>query len=297
MNTFQLECFLTVAETLNFVKAAQILNITQPAVTKSIKSLENELNVRLFNRSTRNVELTKEGTLLVSEAKIIIQTSSRAKKRLSSADNTLSLTIGIRLQSQIRLLAGPLKALLKKYEHCCPVFQINTTSTLFRLLNDDQADIILDIETKKTGYDNIVFEPLLEERIFLLCTQKFPLYSRKTVTIEEIRTLDQYPLILLTAPKALNEMSSITMDNIGSRDQAMVHFCQTPEEVCLLAELGCGMAILPELIIPNNPSLHKILISDSKVIPYGTYYKTYNSNELVREFVDILKSTDIRSVV
>lgn len=292
MNTFQLECFLTVAETLNFVKAAQILNITQPAVTKSIKSLENELNVRLFNRSTRNVELTKEGKLLVSDAKIIIQTSNRAKKKLSSAGNTLSLTIGIRLQSQIRLLAEPLKALLKKYKNCCPTFQFNTTSTLFHLLHDDQVDIVLDIETKNTGCDNIIFEPLLEERIFLLCTPKFPLYYRKTVTIEEIRTLDQYPIILLTAPKTLNEMSNITMDNIGNRSQAMVQFCQTPEEVCLLAELGCGMAVLPELITPNNPNLRKIPISDSKVIPFGAYYKTYNSNELVKQFVDILKITD-----
>ncbi len=295
MNTFQLECFLTVSETLNFVKAAQILNITQPAVTKSIKSLENELNVRLFNRSTRNVELTKEGKLLLSDAKIIIQTSNRAKKRLSSGNNTSGLTIGIRLQSQIRLLAEPLKGLLKKHEHCCPTFQINTTSALFHLLQDDQVDIVLDIGTKKTGCDNIVFEPLLEERIFLLCTPKFPLYSRKTATIEEIRKLDQYPLILLTAPKALNEMSNTTMDNIGSRSPEMVHFCQTPEEVCLLAELSCGMAVLPELIAPSNSNLCKIPISDGKVIPFGAYYKTYNSNEIVKQFVDILKSTGIRS--
>ncbi len=66
MNTFQLKCFLTVTETLNFARAAQLLNITQPAVTHQIRSLENELNVRLFKRTTRNVELTHEGQLFIN---------------------------------------------------------------------------------------------------------------------------------------------------------------------------------------------------------------------------------------
>ena len=98
MNTFQLECFLTVAETLNFAKAAQILNITQPAVTKNIKSLEDELSTRLFRRSTRNVELTREGKLLINDAQVIIRTSRRAIKRFSGNDEELTnFTIGIRL--------------------------------------------------------------------------------------------------------------------------------------------------------------------------------------------------------
>ena len=53
MNTFQLTCFLTVAETLSFVKAAKQLNVTQPAVTHQIHSLEEELNKQLFRRTTR----------------------------------------------------------------------------------------------------------------------------------------------------------------------------------------------------------------------------------------------------
>ena len=58
MNTFQLTCFMTVAETLNFARAAERLNITQPAVTHQIRSLEEELEVKLFKRTTRLVELT-----------------------------------------------------------------------------------------------------------------------------------------------------------------------------------------------------------------------------------------------
>ncbi len=55
MNTFQLTCFLTLSETLNFAKTAEQLSVTQPAVTHQIQSLEAELGVRLFTRSTRSV--------------------------------------------------------------------------------------------------------------------------------------------------------------------------------------------------------------------------------------------------
>ena len=61
MNTFQLSCYLAVANTLSFARAAQQMNISQPAITHQIKTLETELNVKLFRRSTRMVELTPEG--------------------------------------------------------------------------------------------------------------------------------------------------------------------------------------------------------------------------------------------
>ena len=60
MNTVQLECFLAVADNLSFARAAEQLHITQPAVTHQISSLENELNVKLFRRTTRTVALTKD---------------------------------------------------------------------------------------------------------------------------------------------------------------------------------------------------------------------------------------------
>ena len=57
MNTFQLSCFIRVAETLNFARAAEQLHVTQPAVTQQIQSLEKELNVKLFKRNTRTVKI------------------------------------------------------------------------------------------------------------------------------------------------------------------------------------------------------------------------------------------------
>ena len=67
MNTFQLTCFLTLVETLSFVKAAKQLNVTQPAITHQIRSLEDELNTQLFKRTTRSVEITQEGLIFLND--------------------------------------------------------------------------------------------------------------------------------------------------------------------------------------------------------------------------------------
>ena len=61
MNTSQLECFISLANTLNYMKTSEQLGLTQPAVTKQIQSLETELCCKLFNRTTRSVTLTRAG--------------------------------------------------------------------------------------------------------------------------------------------------------------------------------------------------------------------------------------------
>ncbi|MNL65286.1 Hca operon transcriptional activator [compost metagenome] len=61
MNIQQLKCFVSLAETLNFSKTAEKLNLTQPAVSHNIKSLENELGILLFVRNKRTVNLTLAG--------------------------------------------------------------------------------------------------------------------------------------------------------------------------------------------------------------------------------------------
>ena len=75
MNTVQLECFLSVAEHLNFSKASRELKITQPAVSHQIQALEEELEVKLFSRTSKSVSLTPEGILFLSDAKLILRTA------------------------------------------------------------------------------------------------------------------------------------------------------------------------------------------------------------------------------
>lgn len=83
MNTVQLECFVSVAEHLNFSRASESLHVSQPADSHQIQTLENELGVKLFKRTSKSVELTEEGMLFLADARYILKTTFEAKERLS----------------------------------------------------------------------------------------------------------------------------------------------------------------------------------------------------------------------
>lgn len=293
MNTFQLECFLTVADTLNFAKAAQILNITQPAVTKNIKSLEDELNVRLFMRSTRNVELTSEGKLLVNDAQNIIKITRRAKNRFIEPEEEFNtLTIGLRLPSHIKLLKEPLKELMKRHGNFRPQIRTMPFPQLLRQLKDEQLDIIFDVKNLDEKSEGVIFKELFREKTYCVCTDKYPLFNRENVTAEEIRNLTDIPLIFLEAPKVFRKIHDIQNNIIGERNQSNIHICSTVEEMTLLAELEYGMMIIPEKNLPQNPDLHKIPIIGCEDISFGMYVKSSNFSGLAKELIELMKNED-----
>ena len=88
MTIFQIECFLAVAEHLNFAKAATQLNVSQPAITRQIHTLEAELGTQLFIRSTRMVRLTENGRIFQSDAQLIVNTARRSVQRFASQDES-----------------------------------------------------------------------------------------------------------------------------------------------------------------------------------------------------------------
>jgi DNA-binding transcriptional LysR family regulator len=76
----QLKYFVTVARELHFAKAAELLDITQPALSKQIRVLETELGIQLFTRTKRTVKLTKAGEVFLSEARQLLQQADKAIK-------------------------------------------------------------------------------------------------------------------------------------------------------------------------------------------------------------------------
>lgn len=96
MELHQLNCFLAVAEELNFSRAAARLNMTQPPLSRQIQLLEKSLGVILFDRNNRHVQLTAMGAQLLKEARLILKLSDRLALSLqqSAAGETGSLSMG-----------------------------------------------------------------------------------------------------------------------------------------------------------------------------------------------------------
>ena len=109
MNTVQLECFVTVAEHLNFSKASRVLKITQPAVSHQIQTLEEELGVKLFNRTSKSVTLTQEGISFFADAQLILKTAVSAKERLGKHEQFIPFELGCHNYTEMNLFPPCLK--------------------------------------------------------------------------------------------------------------------------------------------------------------------------------------------
>src|ERR1700679_2526120 len=97
MELRHLRYFVAVAEELNFRRAAERLHLSQPALSAQIRALEEELTVRLLERSTRSVKLTYPGRVFLEEARQTLAAASRAQEGARTAQHGLSGTLRIGL--------------------------------------------------------------------------------------------------------------------------------------------------------------------------------------------------------
>ena len=93
MNLQQLEYFKIIAETKNFTTASDILSVTQPALSKAISKLEEELDVKLFQREGRNIKITEFGDVFLKYAKGAL--SEVEKGKLKEMKNNSDMIISI----------------------------------------------------------------------------------------------------------------------------------------------------------------------------------------------------------
>ena len=173
MNTVQLECFLTVAEYLNFSKASEALKLTQPAVTHQIQSLEKELDVKLFRRTSKNVSLTQEGYLFLADAQLILKTAISARERLGNHEHFLPLELGCHNQAELRLLPPVLHDLYEEYPLLRPNIRLIPLPSLMNMLENNQIDAALGLrENRKKS--SLYYKELCMARYACICAPEHP---------------------------------------------------------------------------------------------------------------------------
>ena len=290
MNSFQLTCFLTVAETLSFARSAERLNITQPAVTHQIKSLESELGVVLFNRTTHSVELTKAGFLLIDDARTIVAATQRVKKRYEAAHERDFPVLRIGCHSDGFLLELP--EILKSFAAAYPDVHVfirmaPSQAHLYNFLEEDKIDVLLalkepDNKRKTPG----IYRELVKSPTVCICSADHPFAGRTQLTMQELSETD---LILYEPIKSSFFDIQIWGKLISGRDPAELHFCESASTAIILAKAGYGMFIMPEIYAPSDPALVVIPLTGPADNSFGMYYKSLKVNAYLKSFCGILK--------
>ena len=112
-----LRYFLAVAREENMTRAAELLHVTQPTLSKQLKSLEDELGKKLFTRHSFSIRLTDEGILLRNRAEDLVSMADKIEKEFVSLDDITGgeLYLGLAESCQIKYLARAIKNFKKKY--------------------------------------------------------------------------------------------------------------------------------------------------------------------------------------
>ncbi len=287
MNTSQLACFLAVAETLNFAMAAERLHVTQPAVTQQIRALEDELGFRLFNRTTRTVELTRAGLLFINDAKSVLDTLERAKKRggESFEDTRVPLRIGCHAHHEIELFPALLRELRQSFPEIYPVFRVVPFRHLYQQLIEDDLDVVVGF--REGGLKKYVnYRELAKIPITAMLPQEHPLSGYELLEPSQLRG---EKLVVGEPWSCPEQMRAAQHELVEDRSALDIYLSDSGEGEAALAEAGFGIAIVPELAPSSQPGMRRIPIRGLEPMSYGVYYKSLAGKPELRQLIELAK--------
>jgi DNA-binding transcriptional LysR family regulator len=193
MFDFRLKVFDTVARRLSFTKAADELYITQPAVTKHIKQLENHFKLPLFERKGNTVSLTTAGQLLLKHTESLQQISRRLEYEINLLNE--SHKGSLKLGASTTVFQYVLPPLLARFKSSYKDVQLqmlhaNTEHIEQALLRKEIELGVIEGDSKRR---DIQYTPFARDEIVLVSSAKNPLAKKDEIRIEELKAI---PLLL-----------------------------------------------------------------------------------------------------
>ena len=201
-----LRYFLTVVREESITKAAEVLHITQPTLSRQLAQLEDEVGVKLFNRGTRRITLTNEGILLRRRAEEILQLVDKTERELLEQEEQIEgkITIGCGEIAAVQTLADVFKEFNKKYPYVTFDLFTENADTVKEFMNKGLVDIGLLLEPIDIEkYDFIRLK--MKENWVVLMPPDAPLAEKDSITAKELSKL---PLILPRRLKIRSELAS-----------------------------------------------------------------------------------------
>ena len=181
----QLQCFVALCDTLNYGKAARSLYLSQPTLTFQIKSLEDSLGVRLFERSRQGVSLTNAGFAFRDYAASMLSTAHAAKEHLDHLACRLSLRICCGPVGQYVVLPALIRSLARIY----PDFQLEivelTTEEQIAQLPEAKVDALLMVP--ELPIQGVHFDPICSEPLIAMVSQQNPLAQKRILSIHDLK--------------------------------------------------------------------------------------------------------------
>ncbi len=283
MNTIQLECFVTVAKHLNFSKASEELKITQPAVSHQIRSLEEELNVKLFQRTSKSVSLTPEGIMFLPDADVILKTAFSAKERLGRHEYVQTFDMGCRNQIEQDLFPPVLRALQKEFPSVHPSVHMVPFDSIMGMVEEQHLHTAFGFgEQKKTL---LKYREVFSCPVCCICSSDHPLASQTSISKDLLKGS-----IILCSPQQTSSAVFAIQNQIAPKvPLTQRYFGDSIESVLTLVKAGIGYTIFPALPPLRESHLRCVPINDFQDVSFRVYYRGDETSPVLKRFLKLIE--------
>lgn len=284
--------FYVAATSDSFSKAANELGKTQAAVSSAIKVLESELNVQLFERTSKGIKLTPEGKNLLYYVEKAFGSLTSANMILQELRNKEISEINIGVPASV---ADYVIRVLKIFNESNQNIKINlfdkNNEVMLQMLERKEIDLIIDTDLVENNDKNIEVKKLKDLSGIFVGSSNYEEISKKpTVNAKE---LSLYPLIL---PSETTTTRKLIDSNFRRRNVSLNPILSANSSTIAknLIESGMGIGWLISEYVEEpikNKELFKINVDVDEVkIPLSIAYQKLNLNEKVKELIELLKN-------
>jgi DNA-binding transcriptional LysR family regulator len=286
MNTRQLYYFVSVAETLNFSQAAKIHYMAQSAISQQIAALEQELDVKLFERTSRNVQLTPAGKVFYEETKVIIDRLESAINKASSAAKgaTGSINIGFQGLHEMKFLPGIIKNFRIENDGIMVNMSQNLVSKLENNLINGLADIVFTLPYGLERYKDINILPILRSKWCVVLNHMHPLANRISIKRFELANENYVCIDPMIDSCVINNIIKTCLDS--GFTPRIVTYTKSFEETFLIIEAGIGIWFFPKCCNRENNNLRFVeLEGEDEYIDIVMLWSKNNHNPAIGLFL------------
>ena len=269
MTLTELRYIVAVARERHFGRAAEACFVSQPTLSVAIKKLEEELDVKLFERGTNEVSVTPLGEAIVRQAQQVIEQAAAIKEIAQRGKDPLAgpLRLGIIYTIGPYLLPELVKQTIERVPQMPLMLQENFTVKLLDMLRTGDLDCAIMAEPFPDS--GLAMAPLYDEPFMVAVPKTHPLAKRKNVSSQELK---QETMLLLGTGHCFRdhvlevcpEFARFASDAEGIRKSFEGSSLETIKH---MVASGMGITVVPQLSVPSEPQAHVKYIHFTAPVP------------------------------
>ncbi|HIZ06315.1 MAG TPA: LysR family transcriptional regulator [Candidatus Eubacterium avistercoris] len=286
MTIAQIKYFVTVARCLSFTKAAEQLFVSQPALSRHIKNMEEELNIQLFVRTSNGIRLTPAGSSLYvgmldmyNNYMEMVQKAEKIQKGLNGA-----LKVGILDQTNVADFMPLIYAdFQKNYPNVDLWFQEGSFKYLLSELYAGRLDMIFTLKFEIERKESIIYQYVSRSKDYIVMSRFHPLAAKEKVTLDDVKNETFVMISEEDNPESAPLILAICKEH-GFVPQ--VRYAKTLTEQILWIEVGMGVSILDSrCTLKMNPDVKFYEIDSNWDPSLVVAWNQNNYNPLISVFL------------